>query len=310
MPTKNPQEDYLKQFKDNPEESANNINYASTTSDPSTSEYINVDISELPLGKFYPEGTEIKIRAAKVHEIQNYSVVDDKNFLDITEKMNQLLASCVKVKLQNGKLSNYKNLKDGDRLFIIFLIRELTFINGNSLAKEVTCHACKNIFNIPFRATSNQKEKRSIFNHEAPIELDKYFNKQLKCYVLTINKVEFKLAPPTIGIQEAFYENIKKNVQNKKEPNVSFLKVIPFMLWDRTDITDEGIKKKEEEYQKLDMTTFQILNQAVDRMIFGPKELKMICPVCKEEVHTDMTFPNGASSLFVISSIFDDFIGK
>ena len=52
-------------------------------------DYTNVDLTMLPSGRFYKQGTKIKIRPAKVYEIQAYSVVDDKNFLDVTE-----LASC------------------------------------------------------------------------------------------------------------------------------------------------------------------------------------------------------------------------
>ena len=80
------------------------------------------------------------------------------------------------------------------------------------------------------------------------------------------------------------------------------------MLFDRTTITDDGIKAKEDEFKRMDMKTFQILNQAVDKMIFGLKGLKMMCPECKEEVCTNMAFPDGASSLFVIPDFFDKFI--
>lgn len=302
--------EYLGKFLDKKDNTTNNLEFSSTSSDPTTMDYINVDISQLPLGKFYPENTEIKIRAAKVHEVQRYSVVDDKNFLDVTEKMNQMLASCVKFKLPNGKMGSYKYLKDGDRLFLIFMIRELTFISGNSLAKDVTCESCKHEFSVPFRVTTNASEKRSIYNHDAPEELEKFFDNHLKCYKFNINGADYKLAPPTIGIQETFYDNIKTNVQTNKDPNVSFLKIIPFMLWDRTTITDDGIKAKEDEYKRLDMTTFQLLNQIVDKMIFGPKELKYECNECGMEVHTDMSFPDGASSIFVISNPFDELIKK
>ena len=98
-------------------------------------------------------GIKIKIRAAKVHEIQAYSIISNENILDVTEKMNQMLSSCVKVTLPNGQNGSYKDIKDGDRLFIIFMIRELTFQKGNSLAKDVTCNFCNN----------NLKDRNCIF---------------------------------------------------------------------------------------------------------------------------------------------------
>ena len=270
-------------------------------------DYLNVDLSALPLGKFYQSGFKIKIRAAKVNEVQAYSVVDDKNFLDATEKMNQMLASCIKVELPNGKKGTYKDLKDGDRLQLIFMIRELTFQSGNSLAKEVQCEFCSHDFSIPFRATSNAKQPKTFTSHVMPEKLEKFYDDMEKTFVFNIDGADYKLTLPSIGIQETFYEYIKKEVEEKRKPNVSFLKVIPFMLGGRTTITEDGIKKKEDEYQRLDMQTFQILNQAVDMMVFGLKGLMMVCPECGQEVHTDMTFPNGASSLFVVSDSFDYF---
>jgi len=302
------QEEFLNKFLTETTEDVKEIkNTLKQNSTPSTLEYISVDIDMLPLSQFYKDGTQIKIRAAKVHEVQAYSVVDDKNFLDVTEKMNQLLSSCVKVSLGNGNQGSYKNIKDGDRLFIIFMIRELTFQKGNSLAKDITCEHCQTHFSIPFRATSNAEYPKTFVNHEMPENIEKFYNRSLKCFEFNINSTTYRMAPPTIGIQEIFYSDVKNKIQAQKNPNVSFLKIIPFMLWDRDSITDEGIKAKEEEFKELDMYTFQIINQAVDKMEFGLKGLKMTCNACGGEVHTDMTFPNGAASLFVIPDFFDEF---
>lgn len=305
------QEEYLSKFLTETKEDVKEIkDTLKETNNLNTLEYLSVDLDELPLGIFYQDGTKIKIRAAKVHEVQAYSVVDDKNFLDVTEKMNQLLSSCVKVILPNNKQGSYKDIKDGDRLYLIFMIRELTFQKGNSLAKEVDCPYCSNEISIPFRATSNAEYPKTFEIHEMPESIEKYFNREMKCFDFEINGNTYRMAPPTIGIQEIFYSDIKTKVQNKKNPNVSFLKIIPFLLWDRTSITEEGIKAKELEFKKMDMYTFQVINQAVDKMEFGLKGLKITCNECGGEVHSDMSFPNGASSLFVISDFFTDFDQK
>jgi len=97
-------------------------------------QYFNFDIRELPCGDFYPAGTLFMVRPAQVREIQAYSMVDDQNFYDIVEKMNDMLQSCVRVKYSDGKIGSYLDIKDQDRLFLVFLIRELTFQQGNSLS--------------------------------------------------------------------------------------------------------------------------------------------------------------------------------
>lgn len=276
----------------------------------STLEFINVSLDILPAGNFYSKGTKIKIRSAKVEEVQAYSVVDDQNYLDITEKMNEMLSSCVRYIYPDGSFGSYKNVKDADRLYLLFMIRELTFQKGNSLAKDVICDGCKHEFKIEFRATTNSTQPKTFVNYPMPELLQKYFDKNENLYKVVINNKEYKLAPPTIGIQEIFFGDIKKKVSDKKNPNVSFLKIIPYLLHDRDTISEEGIKAKEKEFASLDMQTFQILNGFVDNMKFGIEKLKTTCPECKREVHSDMMFPRGASSIFVISNYFDDFIKK
>ena len=98
-------------------------------------------------------------------------------------------------------------------------------------------------------------------------------------------------------------------IQVDKSPNVAFLKLASFMLHDRNKITEDGIKAKEQEFKRMDMKTFQILNQAVSQMTFGIKEMKNDCPSCGLEVHTDMSFPSGASNIFVIQDALDEYFG-
>ena len=98
-----------------------------------------------------------------------------------------------------------------------------------------------------------------------------------------------------------------KENNEKRNPNLAFLKIIPFMMNGRTSITYEGIKSKVKEFEEMDDISFQFLNAAVGKMTFGIKELKKSCQ-CGEEVHTDMQFPNGASGIFVIHDAFEAYI--
>ena len=100
-------------------------------------QYFNFDVKELPCGSFYPAGTLFMVRPATVREIQAYSMVDDNNFYDIVEKMNDMLSACVRIKYADGKVASYLDIKDQDRLYLIFTIRELTFQQGSELAVTV-----------------------------------------------------------------------------------------------------------------------------------------------------------------------------
>ncbi len=263
-------------------------------------QFFNFDIKELPCGQFYPTGTIFMVRPAQVKEIQSYSMVDDNNFYDIVEKMNDILQACVRVKYSDGKMGSYIDIKDQDRLFLIFLIRELTFQQGNSLTVTTRC-TCGNELNVEL--------KRDHFvYHDIDEKLDRFFSPSTRSYHFsTVNGKEFELTPPNIGLQKSFTDYILKENNEKRTPNLSFLKIIPFMLSGRTSITYEGIKSKLKEFEEIDDISFQFLNAAVSKMTFGIKELKKKCS-CGEEVHTEMQFPNGASGIFVIHDAFEAYI--
>jgi hypothetical protein len=267
-------------------------------------EYISIDVKSLPAGVFYKEGTRISIRGASVAEVQEYSVVDQANIMDVTEKMNKILSRCVRFIRSDGTTGSYRDLKDNDRIFLIFMIRELTFQKGNNLAKEVTCETCGHEFKIEYRATNSERKPNTFVNHEMNEEIAEFFNPDLKVFEFEIDDKVYRLSPPSIGLQESFFENLKVNIQENpnKKPNVSFLKIIPFTLYDRTTITADGIKAKEKEFSEMDMDSFQTLDYVIDRMEFGIKELNSKCPVCGAEVRTEMSFPSGAKSLFTVSS--------
>ena len=263
-------------------------------------QYFNFDVKEMPCGLFYPAGTVIMVRPSQVKEIQSYSMVDDNNFYDIVEKMNDILQSCVRIKYSDGKMGSYLDIKDQDRLFLVFLIRELTFQQGNSLAVTAKC-GCGTELSIELK-------RDSFVYHTIDEKLERYFSASTRSYhFTTVNGKEFELTPPNIGLQKAFTDYILKENNEKRTPNLSFLKIIPFMLPGRASITYEGIKSKLKEFEQIDDISFQFLNAAVGKMTFGIKELKKTCS-CGEEVHTEMQFPNGASGIFVIHDAFEAYI--
>jgi hypothetical protein len=266
-------------------------------------QYMSLDVRELPCGKFYPKGTVLMIRAAQVREIQSYSMVDDKNFYDVVEKMNDMLQSCVRVKYSDGKMGTYLDIRDQDRLYLIFLIRELTFQKGSTLAVTVKC-TC---------GVENQIElvRKNFRFHPIDPKLEQFYDEDRGSFIFhTRNDKKFELTPPTIGLQKSFTEYILQENREKRTPNMSFLKIIPFLLEGRNNITNEGIKSKLGEFENLDDISFQFLNSAVSKMTFGIKDLAKICYSCGVEVRTDMTFPNGASGIFVIHDAFETFIKK
>ena len=304
------EEDYLKRHLQDLDHAKNIQNGVDTEEIPfvdknitartSDLQFFNMDIRELPCGQYYPTGTLFMVRPAQVREIQAYSMVDDTNFYDIVEKMNDMLQACVRVKYPDGKIASYLEIKDQDRLFLIFLIRELTFQQGNALAVTAKCSCGADV--------KIELSRKNFVFHEQDAKLEKYFSMSTRSFNFsTVNGKYFELTPPNIGIQKAFTDYIIKENQEKRTPNLSFLKIIPFMLAGRSSITYDGIKAKLREFEEMDDISFQFLNAAVNKMTIGISEIKSLCE-CGQEVRTEMQFPDGASGVFVISDAFDSFI--
>ena len=299
------EEDYLKQHLANIESSKKpknepKVKIETESSNVENLKYFSFDIREFPCHLFYPPGTTIQIRAAEVREIQAYSMVDDTNYYDIVEKMNEMLAACVRVKYADGRVAPYTELKDPDRFWAIFAIRELTFQQGNSLITNVSCSCGQDV--------QIELKRENFINFKLNDRIASFYNATSNCFTFeTTTGGVYHLAPPTIGLQKAFTEYIVKENAEKRKPNLSFLKIIPFMLHDRATITQEGIKSKLDDFTKMNNTSFQFLNSAVDKLTFGIEKAVGFCS-CGEEVHSEKIFPDGPSAIFVIHDAFEKFI--
>jgi hypothetical protein len=260
-------------------------------------QYQAFDCSLFPCGMFYPNGTTIQIRPALVKEIQAYSMVDDNNFPDIIEKMNDMLMNCVRVKYPNGDVSPYLDIKEQDRIYILFLIRELTFQQGMYLTVNKQC-TCKVDVQIELKPSN-------FIYFQMNSKLEKFFDDYSKNFVLDFKGEEWSLTMPNIGLQKSFTEYITEEIQNKREPNLSFLKIMPFLLGNRNNMTTKEIKEELKKFQSMSIDTFQFLNSVVTHMKFGVEKLKKSCSSCGREVHNEMVFPNGASGIFVDDGAFE-----
>ena len=281
--------------------------------DPSDfNKYLIIDLDMLPGGIFYKVGTVIRIRAAGVAEIQAYSVVNNVSHQDVREKMNAMLSSCVKITFPNGTHGSYEDIKLCDRLTIILMIRELTFQKGSSLAKQSKCTHCGESFEVPYRVVASQTQKSTVVNHVLPDDILEFFRTDLRCFEFDFNGEPIRIGPVTIGLEASIMGHIIDI--NKKTGEIiddSFAKIIPYTMYDRNKISEDGLRAKLKEYKNMeDIEKFLFLNSAVDELILGIKEIKTECPKCNGEVCTDMIFPNGTSSIFVLPNAFRQHIKK
>jgi hypothetical protein len=92
----------------------------------------NVPMSSLPSqGMFYPATTQVAIRPATVSEIRHWSTIDENDLLSLDDMLNFIMEKCCRIKVP-GKPGTFKDLKEIDRFYLIFAIRDYTFKNGEN----------------------------------------------------------------------------------------------------------------------------------------------------------------------------------
>lgn len=267
-------------------------------------QYFSFDASELPHGKFYQKGVTILIRAAQTDEIQAYSMVSDDNFYDMVEKMDDMLTNCVRVKYPDGTVASYLDIKEGDRYYLIFVIRDLTFQKGPKLtSKQVTCK-CKE------KTTIDYTRNNFVF-HELDPDLMEFYDEHKRLFIIPSDWGNKEIGIPSIGLQKSFTDWLLKKHKEDKDykVNLSFLKIQPYLISTMTSITPEGIDKKLAEYEALEPELFAYLDSVVSMIKVGISGLKKKC-TCGVEVHTDEFFPERPSSIFTIQNPLKKFIKK
>ena len=198
------------------------VNLNQTLEDPEikrikdSMDYVNIPLDTLPSGgRFYPEGTRVLIRAARVGEIREFSIINEEDPKDIRDKMTYIVSQCTKVYYGNS-LGHYKDLLEDDRIVLVFKIRELTFVDGQSSIKiPVPEGACQTPGCHPQSEVYFDSSKLEFLKPSE--KLEKYYDPAERCYnVQTKRFGTIKLYPPTIGVTTVIADWIREQqLENK-----------------------------------------------------------------------------------------------
>jgi hypothetical protein len=246
-------------------------------------------------GMFYPEGTEISIRSAKVTEIRHFSTIDETNVLDIDEKLNQILESCIRITSANKRLS-YKDILEEDRFYIILSIRDLTFPEPES--------------NLRIDHTSKKGEKHEIeikkefFQYfKIPTELDKYYDPERKSFMIETKSFgTIEMNPPVIGVMQKITAYIKEKQQKGQKVDQSVLQIIPYLHKDWRGFSDKTLFEFEIELNGWSNKKYNLVYTLAEKMKIGVQP-NMLVQLGDEEEEVPITFRDGIKSLFVVQDI-------
>ena len=261
--------------------------------------WIRVKPETLPSqGIFYPAGTEITIRAAAAAEIRHWSTLDDEDLLSLDDALNQLVDKCCKVRFQR-MAGSFKDLKEIDRFFIVFAIREYTFKKGeNALNVTFNCKSCQKV-----ETRSIIKEMLSYYTPAD--ELQPRFSEEERCFHLRLsNGEDIKLYLPTLGIMTYIKGYIREKAQTKDDYDKAFLRWAPFLFADWRVLNDGSYQRLLQESYSWSLDKISVVDWFVDQMQKTIKaELIHQCSGCSDEVTASISFRGGVKSLFLISDI-------
>lgn len=261
--------------------------------------WVRVKPETLPSqGVFYPEGTEITIRAASAAEIRHWSTIDEEDILSMDDALNKIMERCSKIRM--GKMmGTYKDIKEIDRFFIIFAIRELTFKKGeNQLNVSFNCNNCGKV--------DQRTIVKEMLSYYTPVpELQVRFSEEHRCFHLKmVNGEELKLYLPSLGVMNFIKNYVREKVQGKQEYDKAFLKWAPFLFSDWRLLNDAIYTKTLQDSYAWGTDKISVLDWFVTQMQGTVKaEIKNDCSVCGEEASAPINFRGGIKSLFLVSDI-------
>ena len=258
--------------------------------------YHAIPIKSLPsAGMFYPEGTELHIRSAKVVEIRHFSTMDENNILDVDEKLNSILESCTRV-TSNKKRMSYKDLLEEDRFFLILSIRDLTFpepesnLSVDHLDKKGDTHKI-------------EVSKDNFTYFKVPESIDKYYDRAERTFLIETKSFgTIQLAPPTIGIMQKMTAYIKDRQEKSLKVDQSVLQIMPYMITEWRGFTDKEIFKFEIEMNSWSNKKYSLIYKLAEQMKVGIK------PDMKVQIGDDwedvpIGFRDGIKSIFIVQDI-------
>ena len=264
-------------------------------------DYHNIPLDCLPsLGRFYPDNTQISIRAARVDEIREFSAIDENDIKDVTDKLTYMVSQCVKVYYGNIP-GSYRDLLSADRIVLILKIREITFLDGMSSIKlPVPANACETLGCKPQDSIIFNSTKLN-FTTPAP-ELEKYYDSVNKCYsVRTKSFGIITLYPPTIGVTSTMTNWIVEQAKEDKKIDAALTEIMQYLVGNWRKLNNKSfITNVLGELSTWSTEKFTLVYRLIEKINIGIEfELKDRCETCGGEITVPITFPDGYKSLFV-----------
>lgn len=200
--------------------------------------YLKIPLADLPTkGIFYPDGTEIFIRAATGGEIRHWSQTNETELSEIDDALNYMLERCLSVRMPQ-RLADYKDITEIDRFYLILAIRDFTFTDGNN---ELQIKLGEN------KQVALKKENVDFVNFEDNIL--RFYNSELKCFTIQNFKAKngqeinlrkpLNIYIPKVGITKWLKEYAQRKTQMQEMFDRDFITMAPMLIPDYRGLSDD-----------------------------------------------------------------------
>ena len=256
-----------------------------------------LDLTTLPSqGKFYPASAVIKIRSAKAAEIRHFSTMDENNYIDMEEKLNSIVETCMQITVDKKRLS-WKDLLEEDRIVALLSIRDLTFPEPeNKLVLKGKTEKTKKQVDVELAV-------KNLVPSEIDEEIERYYSEKERTYVIkTRSAGEVRMHPPTIGVMQEITAYLKDRQEKDQDFDRAFIQVLPYMQPDWRTLNLSKIFQHEVDYKAWDEKKFMVIYRLAERMKIGVSTT-LETTFEGELVKAPLEFPGGIKSLFIISDL-------
>lgn len=260
---------------------------------------------------FYPESYSFRVRQASVNDIKNWSAIDDKDFTQVNDALNEIMQTCVAI-YDDGEKKSWEFINSWDRFWFLLKVREVTFANGNyNVEFTDSCPECDH--DLVYHVTSG------ALHYELPEDdiIADYWDAEHRTWNIDPQEYDLDEEPitlyvPTLGKDAAILRWARAKYQETgKRPNEVFLKFLPWLLSKAPKddkVLDKFIRNCQATYERWSTDMFGFMDSVIPKITVVPStKLQQCCPYCGEEVTSNLDFPDGLKRLFFIQGKYRKF---
>lgn len=266
--------------------------------------------------RFYPDGAHMSARPAGKEEIKNWSLLDNSDITDIEVHIQDIINSCVRFNLGEGRSGSYKDIVEMDRYPILFFIRDLTMREKDKEKKIFHSSTCQTCGEFKKKEITSLTFSRFTF----PKWLEKYYEDSIKGFHVLMEDegVDLKIYIPTMGVSREVKNLIQKlEIEKQRDPTVYYnadfvVKYYAFMTRSYKDVSKKHLEAMTKKFADMNENT-RIALAEVSSFLSQQTASKVMVSCDKAENVTEegerycyqstVRFQDGFRSLFDFSDI-------